>query len=137
MSLPDLVQRTMARAPVLHEDERPRRLRRIGFPLQSPAVLPLPYVRLDSPERPAAGASTRTAWPFPPRVPEWVVTCNDPTYACLRTPDGTEMMWSDPFAPLQWMADHAAASRSPEVRWVGYISYDLGRLFETIPTRAA
>jgi anthranilate/para-aminobenzoate synthase component I len=102
-------------------------------------VLPLPYVRLDSPDRPAplAGAAGASAWRFPPNTPEWVVTCDAPGRAYLHTPDGVEMEWADPFEALEWMVEHLAAQASTLVRWVGYLSYDLGRLFESIPTRAA
>jgi anthranilate/para-aminobenzoate synthase component I len=99
-------------------------------------VLPLPYVRLDSPDRPA-GPAGRSAWRFPPNTPEWVLTCDGPTHAFLHTPDGIELQWDDPLEALSWMTEHVTSQNSPDVRWVGYLSYDLGRLFETLPARAA
>ena len=42
--------------------------------------------------------------------------------------------WDDPLAALAWMSDVASASGG---RWVGYLSYDLGRLFERLPERVA
>jgi anthranilate/para-aminobenzoate synthase component I len=101
-------------------------------------VLPLPYIRLDSPGRVSAeeDLSDATRWSFPSSTPEWVVTCDAPTRAVLRTPDGIEMEWFDPLEALQWMADEVVRRGTTRVRWVGYISYDLGRLFETLPSRA-
>ena len=65
------------------------------------------------------------------------MTCADPSYAFLKTPGGVEFEWSDPLEALQWIADRVVRQHSPHVRWVGYLSYDLGRLFESIPSRAA
>lgn len=96
--------------------------------------LALPYVRFDSPTRPD---EPPCAWPFPPGTPEWVVTCDSTTHAFLRTPDGVEAEWHDPLDALRWMIERLAAHPSPDVRWAGYLSYDLGRLFETLPTLAA
>jgi para-aminobenzoate synthetase component 1 len=41
--------------------------------------------------------------------------------------------WDDPLEALTWMSQ----TRWPgEGRWIGYLSYDLGRLFEKIPARS-
>jgi hypothetical protein len=40
-----------------------------------------------------------------------------------------EQQWDDPLGALAWMVQHATSLRSPNVRWIGYLSYDLGRLF--------
>jgi para-aminobenzoate synthetase component 1 len=40
--------------------------------------------------------------------------------------------WNNPLEPLRWME----ANVPEDSRWIGYISYDLGRWFETIPARA-
>jgi anthranilate/para-aminobenzoate synthase component I len=100
-------------------------------------VLPLPYVRLDSPERSCASAGRAEAWRFPPNTPEWVVTCDAPDHAFLHTSDGVEQQWDDPLEALSWMVDHVTMQNSSRVRWVGYFSYDLDRLFEQLPSRAA
>jgi anthranilate/para-aminobenzoate synthase component I len=60
------------------------------------------HVRLDGPG---------WAAPFQPGR----ATCGDQT-------------WDDPLAGLAWMADHCPAGH----RWVGYLSYDLGRWFERL-----
>jgi para-aminobenzoate synthetase component 1 len=92
----------------------------------------LPYIRLDCPDRPGSNSS----WRFPPSTPDWVVTCESPTRAYLRTRYGVEAEWCDPLEALQWLADDAARRANSQIRWVGYISYDLGRLFERIPETA-
>lgn len=47
------------------------------------------------------------------------------------------MKWGDPLAALAWMAEHVRTRGSPPMRWVGFLSYDLGRLFEALPGRAS
>jgi aminodeoxychorismate synthase component I len=42
--------------------------------------------------------------------------------------------WSDPLEALRWMSQTFWPG---EGRWIGYLSYDLGRLFEKLPSRAA
>jgi para-aminobenzoate synthetase component 1 len=43
--------------------------------------------------------------------------------------------WSEPLAALRWVAD-SLAELPAKARWIGYLSYELGRLFETIPATA-
>ncbi len=90
-----------------------------------------PYVRLDSPAR----GDLPNRWPFPPSAADWVVTCDSPTYAYLRTPDGIEGDWRDPLEALGFMTDLLKRG-SRRLRWVGYLSYDFGRMFEDVPSRA-
>ena len=63
---------------------------------------PPPYVRLDTPARsdPGGPGGFPSRWAFPPSAPEWVVTCDSPTRAVLRTPDGVEQEWDDPLGGL-------------------------------------
>lgn len=91
------------------------------------------YVRLDGP----GYAATETRWAFPPSTAEWIVNCPSLTHAELRTPDGIEMQWDNPLAALLWMTNHLQSAGDPRLRWVGFISYDLGRLFENIPSIAS
>jgi para-aminobenzoate synthetase component 1 len=49
---------------------------------------------------------------------------------------GVEQEWDDPLAALAWMADSLRNHPWPDARWVGYLSYDLGRLFEPLSSRA-
>jgi len=48
----------------------------------------------------------------------------------------TARSWDNPLAALAWMSS-PAAELQPTERWVGFLAYDLGRLFEAIPSRAA
>ncbi len=52
----------------------------------------------------------------------------------LKSSVGIEKQWSDPLAALDWMATHFGDSGRG--RWVGYLSYDLGRFFENLPSLA-
>jgi para-aminobenzoate synthetase component 1 len=45
--------------------------------------------------------------------------------------------WNDPLAALDWMQRHSFAEQEAlDARWAGFLSYDLGRLFERLPDRA-
>lgn len=44
--------------------------------------------------------------------------------------------WTDPLEALAWMASFENIS-NPAARWIGYLSYDLGCLFERLPEIAA
>jgi para-aminobenzoate synthetase component 1 len=44
--------------------------------------------------------------------------------------------WTDPLEALAWMASFENVSNRA-ARWIGYLSYDLGRLFERLPEIAA
>ncbi|HSU66219.1 MAG TPA: chorismate-binding protein, partial [Tepidisphaeraceae bacterium] len=43
--------------------------------------------------------------------------------------------WTDPLHALQWMEEHIRQAPA-EHRWIGYLSYDLGGLFEDLPAIA-
>ncbi len=47
------------------------------------------------------------------------------------------MRWDDPLDALRWMVESIERQPDPRARWVGYLSYDFGRSFEEIPSRAA
>jgi len=57
----------------------------------------------------------------------------------LRQNGQSPRSWTDPLAALHWMAAQLTATVSPgppfKGGWVGFLSYDLGRFFETLPTR--
>jgi para-aminobenzoate synthetase component 1 len=52
--------------------------------------------------------------------------------------DGREIIraWGEPIAALDWMAEHARQWTAKPARWIGFLNYDLGRLFEELPARA-
>jgi para-aminobenzoate synthetase component 1 len=60
----------------------------------------------------------------------------------LQTSTGEHRQWDNPLAALQWMAstcDRPLQLNGPPFKggWCGYLSYDLGRLFEKVPIIAA
>jgi anthranilate/para-aminobenzoate synthase component I len=66
--------------------------------------------------------------PAPPAGPPTAVL-----WADARTGRATlgGRTWDDPLSALAWMADDVR--RQPGARWIGYLSYDLGRWFERLP----
>lgn len=49
--------------------------------------------------------------------------------------DGTSLgTWTNPLDALAWLDQSNLTT--PDMRWIGYLSYDLGRWFETLPARA-
>jgi anthranilate/para-aminobenzoate synthase component I len=90
-----------------------------------------PRINLSStPEATAAGNS----WPTGFLTPVCTIRCDSRT---LRTTAhvGSSLLrqWDDPLEALSWMS---STFWPDEGRWIGYLSYDLGRLFEKIPKRA-
>jgi para-aminobenzoate synthetase component I len=53
--------------------------------------------------------------------------------ATLADDEKIQRRWDDPLAALKWMAESSAERGG---RWIGFISYDLGRWFERLPERA-
>ncbi len=45
--------------------------------------------------------------------------------------------WSNPLEALRWLEADAQIELRAGERWIGYLSYDLGRSFESLPVRAA
>ena len=71
---------------------------------------------------------------MPPNRATYLLRCDGfdaPTQ--LSDATGVRAEWDDPLSALRWMADN---SPTPG-RWVGFLSYDLGRRFEALPSRAA
>jgi para-aminobenzoate synthetase component 1 len=88
------------------------------------------HIRLDS------ALPGNSLWQFHATRPNLVLRCeNDASPAELIGPEGVIDRWANPLDALDWMQDHIREQRvSPAARWIGYLSYDLGRLFETIPS---
>jgi aminodeoxychorismate synthase component I len=73
-------------------------------------------------------------WNFQSTAPILTLRCqNDSHITTLRSSTRIEQQWNDPLTALQWMAAHPIPRAA---RWVGYLSYDLGRLFEPLPAIA-
>jgi para-aminobenzoate synthetase component 1 len=96
----------------------------------------VPRIRLDS-------RTPGSRWTCRPGEPALVLECEpDSRVALLRNQHGIVRMWDDPLAALAWMPRHLddiaadSPAGAPEPRWIGYLSYDLGRLFEALPQRA-
>jgi para-aminobenzoate synthetase component 1 len=89
-------------------------------------------IRLDS-RSPASSLS----WSCQPGEPEMFLECDGTTRrSVLRNRKQIVRTWDDPLAALGWMAEMLREVPDPRARWIGYLSYDLGRLFEMLPTRA-
>jgi para-aminobenzoate synthetase component I len=74
-------------------------------------------------------------WNFGPSAPtRWLWFDEAAGVARLADASGSVRQWADPLAALNWMA---ANIDEPGGRWIGYLSYDLGRWFERLPARSA
>jgi para-aminobenzoate synthetase component 1 len=88
-----------------------------------------PLIRLDSSDPAGAGSG----WTFPPSAPRLWLTCAAPGEpARLCTPGRVLREWDNPLEALDWMASSLADFHFMG-RWIGYLAYDLGRLFERLP----
>jgi para-aminobenzoate synthetase component 1 len=87
------------------------------------------FIRLDS-----DGFSP--GWNLAPCTTDTILRCDaDGRQATLIINDVERTRWTHPLEALSWLAQ-TASNEEPHVRWAGYLSYDLGRLFEQIPARA-
>jgi aminodeoxychorismate synthase component I len=78
-------------------------------------------------------------WHWPRSRPEFLLRCEAGAHlTTLTSRDGVLQTWRNPLEALCWMEQHIRQQpASFPVRWVGYLSYDLGRLFEEIPSIAS
>ena len=94
--------------------------------------LPTPRINLSStPER----TKEDNPWITGFLTPVCTVRCNSviaPTTA--RVGASIIRQWNDPLEALAWMSK---TFWPDEGKWIGFLSYDLGRLFEKVPSRAA
>ncbi len=75
-------------------------------------------------------------WATPPCQPVAMLYWNGPgAEACLVERGGAKRQWTDPLEALRFM-DRNRRLGGTAGRWVGYLSYDLGRLFESLPSYA-
>jgi len=77
-------------------------------------------------------------WNFAPASPaDQIVWCDSSNHVArlLTVADG-QRQWDKPLDALDWLAKDIE-SQPTSVRWVGYLSYELGRLFENLPARCA
>jgi anthranilate/para-aminobenzoate synthase component I len=89
-------------------------------------------IRLDSSGR--AGAGPGWAAPLPPA--SRLLRCDGATgVTALTASRAVERSWDDPLEALAWMERSLRDDRR-DARWVGFLGYDLGRRFETLPAGA-
>jgi para-aminobenzoate synthetase component 1 len=94
--------------------------------------MPKARVRLDSAD------PTNAAWPCSGQA-ALVLRCEQRSrITTLSDASGVQWTWHDPLDALSWMEQDARSrgNNDPDARWVGFLNYDLGRLFETLPSRA-
>ena len=100
---------------------------------------PSPYIRLDTT---LAVSSDRPHWNADVGPAELQISCDAATRRTTLTAltpalHHLEQEWADPLAALAWLgADPVGLLTRAGDRWIGYLSYDLGRLFERIPSGA-
>lgn len=91
-----------------------------------------PYVRLDT-----SNAEVAPLWAFCGGRPLAAIRCDGRTRVTSLTGNHfAARQWAEPLEALSWVAE-SLAEIPVNARWIGYLSYDLGRLFETIPATAA
>jgi len=80
-------------------------------------------------------------WSFAPGAARLVLRgATPPDKSRLVGRDGVLKEWADPLDALRWLGEQATESPTPgppfKGGWVGWLSYDVGRCFETLPVRA-
>jgi para-aminobenzoate synthetase component 1 len=98
--------------------------------------------RLDS----ATGVdSSYSRWSYRTGPPKLTLRCDRPRYGAVllaTTQDEPIQRWNDPIDALEWVGHqfrrYPADFSGPPFKggWVGFISYDAGRMFETLPITA-
>ena len=87
----------------------------------------LPHSRLDT------SLPNADPWAMPPSRATHLLRCDGlDAPAQLSDAAGLRSEWADPLAALRWMEKNFPTPG----RWVGFLSYDLGRRFEALPSRA-
>jgi anthranilate/para-aminobenzoate synthase component I len=77
-----------------------------------------------------------SAWCAPAGAARLVLRCDGVNHAAhLDGPAGRIRTWNDPLDALSWLSSSVDSAQPG--RWIGFLSYDLVRLFEQLPARAA
>ncbi|HET6249038.1 MAG TPA: anthranilate synthase component I family protein [Tepidisphaeraceae bacterium] len=75
-------------------------------------------------------------WALPWTRSSTILRCDGGTFATtLKNGDDVISTWADPLDALAWLAQRAG-DEPANTRWVGFISYELGRWFEKLPANA-
>ena len=90
----------------------------------------------------AKSTSPWDRWTYYPGPATHILQCDSRTQiTTLRSAVGEEQRWQDPLAALVWLSNQCTEPpiTGPPFKggWIGNLSYDLGRLFENLPNRAA
>ena len=99
------------------------------------------HLRLDSSQ------PTPFGWTYIANSPTLLLRCDPKTHVCtllnvgtdVRPPSPNEVLqsWNNPTDALDWMEQHARTlPPTSQARWIGFLSYDLGRIFEHLPSTA-
>jgi para-aminobenzoate synthetase component 1 len=109
-----------------------------SFPLDQCPAHSRGSITLDS----GHSASPWDCWSYYPDPPRLILQCDSRTgITTLRSAHGEQQRWQDPVEALDWLGRQSteALVGGPPFKggWIGYLSYDLGRLFETLPRIAA
>lgn len=87
---------------------------------------PAVSIRLDSSD------PENRQWPVPLCQSTTVLRCDATTRRTTLSRAGEPTRdWTDPLDALRWMESQALSRRGSQ--WIGYLGYDLGRLFEALP----
>lgn len=98
-------------------------------PCYARGVKRLMRVRLGS----FASTEKPAQWSTGIEFPSWILRCESDTLrTTLRTHHGVISAWQNPLEALTWMSESFFLGG----RWVGFINYDLGGLFESLPYRS-
>jgi aminodeoxychorismate synthase component I len=83
----------------------------------------------------SSGVESRNSWTSGFLSPVCTVRC-DSMARKTTAHAGASLIreWSDPLEALRWMS---GTFWPGDGRWIGYLSYDFGRVFETLPAKAA
>ena len=80
-------------------------------------------------------SATKDSWTSGFLTPVCTLRCDSRTLQSVATVGASVIQtWSDPLEALRWMSQTFWPGKG---RWIGYLSYDLGRLFEQLPQQAA
>ena len=114
----------------------------VKFPsTQFPPKTPIESVRETRLE--SAGPITEwNRWSYATDSPLLLLRCDASSrVTTLYSVDGPIQQWDDPLDALRWLATFQTDAPAPgppfKGGWIGWISYDFGRVFETIPTVCA
>ena len=87
----------------------------------------------------SSSSTVAHGWHLGPSTSRTVLRCDASTRVTTLAEHGrARRTWDDPLDALRWMQDSLLdPDTSSGARWIGYLGYDAGALFEVLPARAA